>query len=95
MSDKGNPFQNSITESFFKTLKYNEIYLNEYETFEEASGNIEYFIEAVYNKRRLHSSLGYLPPEEFENQFIWQNKKSEVADFKLKTLTKLNHSDSP
>jgi putative transposase len=48
MSDKGNPYQNSITESFFKTLKYNEIYLNEYESFEEARGNIERFIEIVY-----------------------------------------------
>ncbi len=70
MSDKGNPYQNSITESFFKTLKYNEVYLNEYENFEEAKANIKNFIEKVYNEKRLHSSLGYLPPEEFEKQFI-------------------------
>jgi len=70
MSDKGNPFQNNITESFFKTLKYNEIYLNEYDDFEEAYSNIEKFIEVVYQKKRLHSSLGYLPPEEFEAQVL-------------------------
>lgn len=69
MSDKGNPYQNNITESFFKTLKYNEVYLNEYESYEEALSNIESFIEIVYHKKRLHSSLGYLPPEEFERQF--------------------------
>jgi len=68
MSDKGNPYQNNITENFFKTLKYNEVYLNEYETFEEALANIENFIDLVYNQKRLHSSLGYLPPEEFEQK---------------------------
>lgn len=66
MSDKGNPYQNNITESFFKTLKYNEVYLNDYDSFEEAQSNIKHFTEIVYHKRRLHSSLGYLPPEEFE-----------------------------
>jgi len=70
MSDKGNPFQNSITESFFKTLKYNEVYLNEYESFEEASSNIKHFIEIIYHKRRLHSSLNYMTPEEFEQQHL-------------------------
>ena len=70
MSDKGNPYQNNITESFFKTLKYNEVYLNEYDDFEEAYSNIEKFIEVVYQKKRLHSSLGYLPPEEFEAQVL-------------------------
>ncbi len=70
MSDKGNPYQNNITESFFKTLKYNEVYLNEYDSFEEACSNIGNFIEIVYQKKRLHSSLGYLPPEEFETQIL-------------------------
>lgn len=70
MSDKGNPYQNSITESFFKTLKYNEVYLNEYDDLADAKRNIENFIEIVYHKRRLHSSLGYRPPEEFEAQTV-------------------------
>ena len=69
MSDKGNPFQNNITESFFKTLKYNEVYLNEYDDFEEAYSNIEKFIEVVYQKKRLHSSLGYLPTEDSRPRF--------------------------
>lgn len=78
MSDKGNPYQNNITESFFKTLKYNEVYLNEYDSFEEAYSNIEKFIEVVYQKKRLHSSLGYLPPEEFEAQVLaGQHQKVE------------------
>ncbi len=79
MSDKGNPYQNNITESFFKTLKYNEVYLNEYDSFEEAQSNIANFIEIVYHKKRLHSSLGYLPPEEFENQIKNQNQKVEKS----------------
>ena len=43
-----------------------EVYLNDYQNFEEAEENIGQFIEEVYNHKRLHSSLGYLPPVEFE-----------------------------
>ncbi len=74
MSDKANPFQNAICESFFKTLKYNEVYLNEYDDYEEALNNIKEFIEIVYHRKRLHSSLGYLPPAEFEENIIKQRK---------------------
>jgi len=66
MSAIGNPYDNARAEGFFKTLKYEEVYLKEYRTFEEAEANLERFIEAVYNTKRLHSSLGYLPPIEFE-----------------------------
>jgi putative transposase len=66
MAARGNPYENAKAESFFKTLKYEEVYLKEYRTFEEALRNIEPFIEDVYNTKRLHSSLGYLPPVEFE-----------------------------
>ena len=66
MSRKGNPYDNAEIESFFKTLKYEEVYLTEYRTLEEAQISLESFIEEVYNKKRLHSSLGYVPPEEFE-----------------------------
>lgn len=49
-----------------KTLKYDEIYMGNYETYLDVVENLPYFIEEVYNKKRLHSSLGYVPPEEFE-----------------------------
>ena len=66
MAATGNPYENAKTESFFKTLKMEEVYLNDYRSFQEAHANLERFIEAVYNRKRLHSSLGYLPPDEFE-----------------------------
>ena len=66
MSAVGNPYDNAKAESFFKTLKQEEVYLKQYQTFEEAQSNIEQFIEDVYNTKRLHSSLGYRPPVEFE-----------------------------
>ena len=70
MSRKGNPYDNAKAESFIKTLKTEEVDLNEYTTLEEARTNIEHFIDRVYNHKRLHSSLGYVPPAEFEATFI-------------------------
>lgn len=69
MSAKGNPYDNAFAESFMKTVKYDEVYLNEYESFDDAYQNIEHFIEEVYNKKRLHSAIDYLPPAEFETQW--------------------------
>jgi transposase InsO family protein len=69
MSRKGNPYDNALAESFMKTLKTEEVYLNEYDTFHDAKSNIKRFIEQVYNYKRLHSSLGYRPPAEFEALF--------------------------
>ncbi len=66
MSRRGNPYDNAYAESFMKTLKYEEVYLNEYETFKEAMENIEQFIDEVYNQKRLHSSIGYKSPVEYE-----------------------------
>lgn len=70
MSRKGNPYDNAHMESFIKTFKIEEVYIKEYETFEEAYKNIKKFIEVVYNKKRLHSSIGYLPPDEFEQEVL-------------------------
>jgi len=58
-----------ILKSFFRTLKVEEVYMFEYDNFEEALQSITHFIEEVYNSKRLHSSLGYRSPEEFENKF--------------------------
>jgi len=66
MAAVGNPYENAKAESFFRTLKLEEVYLKDYRNFEEAEQNIGQFIEEVYNQKRLHSSLGYLPPVEFE-----------------------------
>lgn len=66
MSAKGAPRENALAERFFRTLKEEEVYLHEYETYEDAEQSIGPFIEAVYTQKRLHSALGYRPPTEFE-----------------------------
>ena len=78
MSDKANPYDNAKMESFFRTLKVEEVYMGEYNTYEDVLYSIPYFIEMVSNKKRLHSSLGYLPPEEFEDRFN-KNKSHQLA----------------
>lgn len=70
MSAVGNPYDNAKAESFFKTLKQEEVYLKEYNSFADAEQNLTTFIGKVYNEKRLHSSLGYLPPAEFEAAYL-------------------------
>jgi transposase InsO family protein len=66
MSRKGNPWDNAACESFMKTLKYEEVLRAEYRDLVDARSSIREFLEKIYNQKRLHSALGYVPPAEFE-----------------------------
>jgi transposase InsO family protein len=66
MSRRGNPWDNAACESFMKTLKYEEVLRNEYRDLADARASIREFLEKIYNQKRLHSALGYVPPAEFE-----------------------------
>lgn len=81
MSRKGNPWDNASCESFMKTLKYEEVLRQEYRDLAEARASIYAFIEKVYNQKRLHSALGYLPPVEFEAQLghnTWRSLRGSL-----------------
>ena len=79
VSRKGNPWDNAACESFIKTLKYEEVYPTEYRDLAEAQVSIGVFLEKVYNQKRLHSALGYLPPVEFERGLRVQPHKEAAA----------------
>ena len=73
MSRRGNAYDNAKAERFIRTLKYEEVYINEYEDMAEARERIGHFLEEVYNRKRLHSALGYVPPAEFEQSLLSAN----------------------
>ncbi len=79
MSRKANPWDNAACESFMKTLKYEEVYRNEYRDLAEVRASIHQFLEQVYNQKRLHSALGYVPPAEFEAQLAARQKGGRSA----------------
>ena len=85
MSRRGNPYDNARMESFFKTLKQGEVYLYEYETI-DARARLPYFIEEVYNRKRLHSAIGCVPPSEFE-ELVLKQERYELPDQILLTLS--------
>ncbi len=79
MARKGNPYDNAAAESFMKTLKSEEVYLWEYRSLADVQKRLSYFIEQVYNRKRLHSSLGYRPPDEFEALFLLQQNSQPLC----------------
>jgi putative transposase len=74
---------NAACESFMKTLKYEEVYRNEYRDLREARASISQFLEVVYNRKRLHSALGYLPPAEFEVHRAGKTKEAATRQLFL------------
>lgn len=79
MSRKGAPWENGRAESFIKTLKAEEVSLKQYRDIEQARRSIGHFLEEVYNQRRLHSALGYLPPVAFEIRFATEREEEAAS----------------
>jgi len=81
MSRPGNPYDNATCESFMKTLKHEEIYVQHYRDLEHLRSNVEIFIEQYYNRQRLHSALNYLPPAEFEQALPLDASSAKMTFF--------------
>lgn len=86
MARTGNPYENAMMESFFKTLKHEEVNLCEYETYQDVVTRLPYFLEEVYNQKRLHSALGYLPPNDFE-ELVLDQENNGLARQTLQTVS--------
>ena len=94
MAQAGNPYENTTMESFFKTLKYEELYLYEYETFEDVVARLPYFLEEVYNQKRIHSAMEYQSPDNFKESLVIQQNDGAPRQTLL-TLTVQSQGCSP
>lgn len=72
MGRRGNPYDNATAESFMKTLKVEAIYPMAFDAVQDVVDHLPHFIEETYNRRRLHSALGYLSPQQYEDQHLRQ-----------------------
>jgi transposase InsO family protein len=78
MAEIGEPTQNGYAERLLRTIKEEEVDLSEYQDFQECYRNIDRFLNDVYMYKRIHSSLGYLTPVEFEYNWFRQNMPVEI-----------------
>ena len=92
MAAVGNVYENALAESFFATLKREEVSLHDYQTFAEAEANMERFLDDVYNHKRLHSSLGYRPPSEFEDRWLDERDDARFLEGRTDLTLALVHS---
>ncbi len=79
MSAKGQPTDNPYAERVMRTIKEEEVSLNDYEDIGQARANIGHFIDVVYQTKRIHSALGYLTPVEFEAHWRERSQQSQMA----------------
>jgi putative transposase len=93
MSRAGCPYDNAMCESWFKTLKQEEIYANEYKDMQDLIQHLEEFIDRYYNRLRLHSALGYRSPEQFETETAVQPARPQL-DVRAGTLSFSRHRRS-
>ncbi len=70
MAAVGKPEENGFAERLMRTIREEEIDLSEYRDFADAYGQLGRFLDDVYNRKRIHSALGYLTPAEFEQQWL-------------------------
>ena len=74
MSDAGQPTQNAFIEQFIKTVKYEHVYYNEYDTVADMRKQLKHYLEVEYNRDRPHSELSYMTPSQFEKEYYWLNR---------------------